>query len=120
MAKVLVVDDSASQLAAHEKVLQDNGYTVITARDGNEGVSLAEQAQPDLVLMDVVMPNVNGFQATRRLTRSEQTKHIPVIIVTTKDQPTDKVWAQRQGAQGYLVKPVDAQALLAEVQRFID
>lgn len=119
MTKVLVVDDSASQLASHQRVLEANGYHVITAKDGNEGVIMAETEQPDLVLMDVVMPEVNGFQATRKLSRGEKTKDIPVIIVTTKDQPTDRVWAQRQGAKGYLVKPVDETTLLNEVRKFI-
>lgn len=119
MTKVLVVDDSASQLASHQRILEANGYTVITAKDGNEGVSVAEQELPDLVLMDVVMPEVNGFQATRKLSRGEKTKNIPVIIVTTKDQPTDRVWAERQGAKGYLVKPVNPETLMDEVRKFI-
>ncbi|MCC6716001.1 MAG: response regulator, partial [Gammaproteobacteria bacterium] len=74
--------------------------------------------KPDLVLMDVVMPGLNGFQATRSITRDEATKHIPVIICSTKDQETDKVWGMRQGAKDYIVKPVDKEELLRKIRAF--
>jgi twitching motility two-component system response regulator PilH len=80
---------------------------------------LAKSAKPDLVLMDVVMPELNGFQATRKLSQDPETKNIPVIMVTTKDQETDRVWGQRQGARGFMVKPVDEVDLLTEIQKFL-
>lgn len=119
MATILVVDDSPSQIAHFTKLLEKNGYDHIVAEDGASGVALAKSAQPDLVLMDVVMPELNGFQATRKLTQDPATKHIPVIMVTTKDQETDRVWGQRQGAKGFMVKPVEEADLLAEIQKFI-
>ena len=85
------------------------------ARGGDEGVERAKQIKPDLILMDVVMPGTNGFQATRALSKDAATKDIPVIICTTKDQETDKVWGMRQGAQDYVTKPVDGPALLAKI-----
>ena len=96
-------------------MLLSGGYEVSTAESGEEGIERARQIQPDLILMDVVMPGTNGFQATRALSRDEATKNIPVIICTTKDQETDKVWGMRQGAQDYVTKPVDGPALLAKI-----
>jgi twitching motility two-component system response regulator PilH len=96
-------------------LLVGSGYEVSTAESGDEGIERAKQIKPDLILMDVVMPGTNGFQATRALSRDDATKDIPVIICTTKDQETDKVWGMRQGAHDYVVKPVDGQALLAKI-----
>lgn len=115
MARILVVDDSPTETEAFRAVLEKNGHEVLNAENGADGVAVARQEQPDLVLMDIVMPGLNGFQATRQLTRSPETKHIPVIIVTTKDQETDRVWGKRQGASGYLVKPVSETRLLSEI-----
>lgn len=115
MARILVVDDSPTETEAFRAVLEKNGHEVLNAENGADGVAVARQEQPDLVLMDIVMPGLNGFQATRQLTRSPETKHIPVIIVTTKDQETDRVWGKRQGASGYLVKPVSESRLLSEI-----
>jgi twitching motility two-component system response regulator PilH len=119
MATILVVDDSPSQIAHFTKILEKNGFDHLVAEDGASGVALAKSAKPDLVLMDVVMPELNGFQATRKLTQDPETKDIPVIMVTTKDQETDRVWGQRQGAKGFMVKPVEEEALLAEIRKFI-
>lgn len=115
MARILVVDDSPTETEAFRSVLEKNGHEVLNAENGADGVALARQELPDLVLMDIVMPGLNGFQATRQLTRSPETKHIPVVIVTTKDQETDRVWGKRQGASGYLVKPVSEGRLLSEI-----
>lgn len=115
MAKILIVDDSPTELHVLAQHLDGAGHQTLTARDGEEGVALAKQQQPDLVLMDVVMPGMNGFQATRKLSRDPSTQHIPVIIVTTKDQETDREWGLRQGARGYLVKPVKADVLLQQI-----
>ena len=103
--KILVVDDSPTERLALNDVLTRNGYNVITAENGEQAIARSEADKPDLILMDVVMPNLNGFQATRSITREATTKHIPVILVTTKDQDTDRVWGMRQGAKAYITKP---------------
>ncbi|MOA05753.1 Response regulator PleD [compost metagenome] len=96
-------------------MLEKHGHQVLKAENGADGVALARQEKPDVVLMDVVMPGLNGFQATRQLTKDPETGHIPVIIVTTKDQETDKVWGKRQGARDYLTKPIDEGTLLKTI-----
>lgn len=116
-SKVLIVDDSPTETYKMETVLKKNGYSVVKAENGEDGVALAKKELPNLVLMDVVMPGLNGFQATRLLTKAKETSHIPVIIVTTKDQPTDKLWGKRQGARGYLVKPVDDNQLIDTIKQ---
>ncbi|GHU26652.1 response regulator [Betaproteobacteria bacterium] len=112
---ILVVDDSPTERHVLSELLTRNGYRVITAVNGEEGVEKARQHQPNLILMDVVMPGLNGYQATRTLTRDETTKHIPVIVCTSKGQETDRIWGLRQGALDYLVKPVNAQDLLSKI-----
>lgn len=114
--KILIVDDSPTERAFLEGVLVKSGYTVVVATSGEDGVERAKAEIPDLILMDVVMPGLNGFQATRAITREETTKHIPVFICTTKDQETDKIWGMRQGAKDYIVKPVNANDLLAKIK----
>lgn len=113
--KILVVDDSPTERTFMEGLLTKAGFTIILAASGEEGVEVAKREQPDLVLMDVVMPGLNGFQATRAITREETTKHIPVFICTTKDQETDKIWGMRQGAKDYIVKPINAPDLIAKI-----
>ena len=110
--KVLIVDDSPTETHKMTAILDKHGHEVITAESGEEGVAKAKEALPDVVLMDIVMPGLNGFQATRQLNKNPTTSHIPVIIVTTKDQKTDRLWGQRQGARGYLTKPVEDSALM--------
>ena len=105
MARILIVDDSPSQLMGIRRIVEKLGHDALTAEDGAAGVEAAKREIPDLILMDVVMPNLNGFQATRSITREPTTKHIPVILVTTKDQDTDRVWGMRQGAKAYITKP---------------
>ena len=105
MARILIVDDSPSQLLGMKRIVENLGHEVFTAEDGAAGVAAAKKEIPDLVLMDVVMPNLNGFQATRFISKDPTTAHIPVILVTTKDQETDKVWGMRQGAKAYITKP---------------
>ncbi|MBA3995748.1 MAG: two-component system response regulator [Candidatus Accumulibacter sp.] len=113
--KILVVDDSPTERHFMVELLTRNGYQVITAESGEEGIAKAKAEQPDLVLMDVVMPGLNGYQATRTLTRDEATKNIPVIVCTSKGQETDKIWGLRQGAQDYMVKPVNGEELLVKI-----
>jgi twitching motility two-component system response regulator PilH len=117
MAKILVVDDSPTQLTNLVKIVEGQGHSVVTATNGMEGVDKAREEQPDLILMDVVMPELNGFQATRKITRDPNTEAIPVILVTTKDQETDKVWGERQGAFGYVVKPPVEAELVAMINK---
>lgn len=116
MARILIVDDSPTEIHVLSGILQKNGHEVTTAADGEKGVAAARAGKPDLVLMDVVMPGMNGFQATRQLTKDPETAHIPVIIVTTKDQETDRVWGLRQGAKDYVTKPVAEADLLAKIK----
>ena len=118
MAKVLIIDDSPSETHKLEGILKKNGYTVLSAESAEQGVQVAKQEQPDVVLMDVVMPGLNGFQATRLLTRDRETGHIPIIMVTTKNQEADRVWGARQGAKAYLTKPVREGDLLKTVKEF--
>ena len=105
MARILIVDDSPSQLLGIRRIVEKLGHEALTAEDGAAGVEAAKREIPDLILMDVVMPNLNGFQATRSIAREDTTKHIPIVLVTTKDQDTDRVWGMRQGARAYITKP---------------
>ena len=119
MARVLIVDDSPSQLMAMKLVIERLGHEAVTAEDGALGVEAAKREMPDLILMDVVMPNLNGFQATRSISKNPDTAHIPIILVTTKDQETDRVWGMRQGAKAYLTKPVNEGALIKLVKELL-
>ena len=112
---VLVVDDSPTERHVLVELLTRNGYQVITAENGEEGVEKAKKELPDLILMDVVMPGLNGYQATRTLTRDDATKHIPVIVCTSKGQETDRIWGLRQGALDYIVKPINGEDLLSKI-----
>ena len=114
--KIMVVDDSPTERAFMDGLLKKKGFDVVLVDSGEVAVERAKTEQPDLILMDVVMPGLNGFQATRAITRDEKTKHIPVIICTTKDQETDKIWGLRQGAVDYMVKPVSPDQLVAKAQ----
>lgn len=116
MAIILVVDDSPTEVHKLTSMLEKHGHNVIGAENGADGIALARKERPDAILMDIVMPGFNGFQATRQLTKDELTKNIPVIIVTAKDQETDKVWGKRQGAKAYLTKPINESELLEAVE----
>ena len=96
-------------------VVESAGHETLSAKNAEEGLEMARAEQPDVVLMDIVMPGLNGFQATRQLGKDDATKDIPVIVVSTKGAETDKVWGKRQGAREYLVKPVDSDTLLGAV-----
>lgn len=119
MARILIVDDSPSQLMSIRRIVEKLGHDALTAEDGAAGVEAAKRELPDLILMDVVMPNLNGFQATRALTRDEATQHIPVVLVTTKDQETDRVWGMRQGAKAYLTKPFNENELVDIIKQVL-
>jgi twitching motility two-component system response regulator PilH len=115
MARILVVDDSPTETHQFVNALARHGHQVLTAASGSDGIDLASEEQPDIILMDVVMPGINGFQATRQLTSNDETSHIPVIIISSKSQDADRVWGARQGACGYLTKPVDDRTLIDTV-----
>ena len=117
MTNILIVDDSPTEIHVLKTMLEKNGFSTLTASSGEEGIATAKAEKPDLVLMDVVMPGMNGFQATRALTRDAETSHIPVIIVTTKDQETDRVWGLRQGAKDYITKPATEQDLINKINQ---
>ncbi|MFT3791338.1 MAG: twitching motility response regulator PilH [Rudaea sp.] len=119
MARILIVDDSPTQLLGLKRIVEKLGHLATTAEDGVAGVDLAKRDIPDLILMDVVMPNLNGFQATRMLAREPTTKHIPVVLVTTKGQETDKIWGMRQGAKAYVTKPIDEKELVQAIKNLL-
>ena len=119
MARILIVDDSPTEMFKLTGMLEKHGHVVLKAENGADGVALARQEKPDVVLMDIVMPGLNGFQATRQLTKDPETSHIPVIMVTTKDQETDMVWAKRQGAKAYITKPVDEDNLRLTLKKVL-
>jgi twitching motility two-component system response regulator PilH len=116
MALVLVVDDSPTEQHIFCKVLEKHGYDTVVASDGEEAIETAQQMRPDVIVMDVVMPGMNGFQATRRLSKNTATESIPVVIVSSKGLETDRIWGLRQGAAQYLVKPVESGELVAAVE----
>ncbi len=115
MAVVLIIDDSPTELHLFQNMLEKSGFQTLVADSGEDGIRQAQTSHPDCILMDVIMPGMNGFQATRKLTQDSDTTGIPVIMITTKDQETDKIWGMRQGAVEYLVKPVDDQQLIAKI-----
>jgi len=119
MANIFIVDDSPTEVHVLKAILEKNGHTVESADNAEAGIEQITAKMPDLVLMDVVMPGMNGFQATRALTKAPVTANIPIIIVTTKDQETDKMWGLRQGAKDYITKPVDEALLLEKLSAIL-
>jgi twitching motility two-component system response regulator PilH len=119
MARILIVDDSPSQLLGMKRIVEKLGHEAVTAEDGAAGVEAAKATLPDLILMDVVMPNLNGFQATRAISKEPTTAQIPVVLVTTKDQETDKVWGMRQGAKAYITKPFTENQLIEVINSLL-
>ena len=119
MARILIVDDSPSQLMGMMRIVEKLGHVGLSAEDGAAGVEAAKVEKPDLILMDVVMPNLNGFQATRAISKEPTTSHIPIVLVTTKDQETDKVWGMRQGAKAYITKPFTENQLVEVINQLL-
>jgi twitching motility two-component system response regulator PilH len=119
MARILIVDDSPSQLMGMKRIVEKLGHEAVTAEDGAAGVEAAKTNLPDLILMDVVMPNLNGFQATRAISKDATTAQIRVVLVTTKDQETDKVWGMRQGAKAYITKPFTENQLVEVINSLL-
>lgn len=115
MAKVLIVDDSPAQVFSLRKLIEDWGHEALTAESGNEALEIARQHQPNVILMDIVMPGMSGFQATRKLSKDQATHGIPVIFVSNKDGEADRVWGMRQGAAAFLTKPVNPEILFSAI-----
>jgi twitching motility two-component system response regulator PilH len=113
--KILIVDDSPTERHVLNDMLTKSGFEVVASDNGEDAILKAKSLRPDLILMDVVMPGLNGFQATRAISRDAHTKHIPIVLCTSKSQETDKIWGMRQGARDYVVKPVDKNELLAKI-----
>jgi twitching motility two-component system response regulator PilH len=116
MARILIVDDSPTDVQNVKNILQKAGHIVVEASNAQDVVERVKQEKPDCVVMDVVMPGINGFQATRTLSRDPLTKDIPVIVCSTKNQETDRVWALRQGARDYIVKPAKPDELINKIR----
>jgi len=116
VALVLIVDDSPTDVHVMQTALEQSGFQTASAADGSEAIRKARELHPDLILMDIVMPGLNGFQATRELASDPETRSIPVIMVTSKSQESDRVWGLRQGAVDYLVKPVASDQLVRKAQ----
>ncbi len=114
--KVLVVDDSPTDLHLLTGYLMNNGFTPISAYSGEEAIEKIRHDKPDVILMDIVMPGMNGFETTRKLRRDPSTADIPIVIISSKDKETDKIWGLRQGAKDYLVKPVDESTLIKKLK----
>jgi twitching motility two-component system response regulator PilH len=116
MALILIVDDSPTEVHVMKRALEKHGYQTAVAGNGEEGIRLARQMHPDLIFMDIVMPGVNGYQATRTLSNDPDTRAIPIVMVTSKGQATDRIWGLRQGAVDYMVKPVSPDQLVEKAQ----
>ena len=119
MAHILIIDDSPTDVRVFTTLLEKNGHRVSSAASAEEGIAAAKRERPDLVIMDVIMPGMNGFQATRTLSRDADTSAIPILIITTKSMETDRVWGLRQGAKDFMVKPVAESELLGRIQKLI-
>jgi twitching motility two-component system response regulator PilH len=113
--KILIVDDSPTERHVLNDMLTKAGYEVVASDNGEDAILKAKSLKPDLILMDVVMPGLNGFQATRAISRDPDTRAIPIILCTSKSQETDKIWGMRQGARDYIVKPVNRDELLEKI-----
>ena len=119
MARILLIEDSPTEAAVLAQLLERNGHQVTTSGSAEDGIASCKRDKPDLVLMDVVLPGMNGFQATRALSRDKATSAIPVLIVSTKGMETDKAWGLRQGARDYIVKPPNEQELIGRINELL-
>jgi twitching motility two-component system response regulator PilH len=119
MARILLIEDSPTDTAVLTRLLEKHGHQVLTSASAEDGIEVCKRELPDVVLMDVVLPGMNGFQATRAITREPTTKSIPVLIVSTKGMETDRAWGLRQGARDYIVKPPSEEALIARIDQLL-
>ena len=117
--KILVVDDVSTDRVNLESVLLEAGYQVVSATSGREALHKARAEKPDLVFLDIVMEGMDGFQACRKLSSHDDTKHIPVVIVSSNGQKVDKLWARKQGARGYVTKPYSSTDITEQIAKFI-
>lgn len=117
--KILIVDDSPTEKHILRQFAEELEFDIYEAESGEESITKAMEIKPDVVLMDVVMPGLNGFQATREITKNEDLKNTVVIMCTTKNADTDKLWGKRQGASEYLVKPIQKESLINVIKKFI-
>jgi twitching motility two-component system response regulator PilH len=119
MARILLIEDSPTDTAVLTQLLERNGHEVLASGSAEDGIEVCRREKPDLVLMDIILPGMNGFQATRALSRDADTKSIPVLIVSTKGMDTDKAWGMRQGAKDYIVKPPREDELIARINALL-
>ena len=119
MSKVLIVDDSHSQLYYLRKMVEKGGHNAVTADSGEKALEVASDERPEVILMDIVMPGMSGYTATRKLGKSQSTRNIPVIFVTSRDSEADRTWGLRQGAMEYVTKPVNPNLLLTAISEAI-
>jgi len=119
MAKILIADDSLAELQLFQATLQSTGHTLVTVMDGEAAEDKVKSEKIDLIILDVIMPKKNGFQVCRDIKSNDQFKNIPIIIVTSKDQESDKFWGMKQGADEYLIKPFKPEDLLKVVKKYI-
>lgn len=119
MPKILIVDDSPAQLYSLRKIVEEGGHHTVTAESGEQALTIASDENPELILMDIVMPGMSGYQAKRSLGRNESTRHIPVIFVSTKSGEADRAWGLRQGVKEYITKPVNRHNLLTAISAAI-
>ena len=120
MARILLIEDSPTDTAVLMRLLERHGHQVLTSTSAEDGIEVCKKELPDVVLMDVVLPGMNGFQATRALSRDPASKAIPVLIVSTKGMETDRAWGMRQGAKDYIVKPPSEEALIARINQLLE
>jgi len=119
MAKILIADDSLAELQIFQATLQPTGHTLLTVMDGEAAEEKVKSEKIDLIILDVIMPKKNGFQVCRDIKSDDQFKNIPIIMVTSKDQESDKFWGMKQGADEYLIKPFKPEDLLKAVKKYI-
>jgi twitching motility two-component system response regulator PilH len=119
MAHILIVDDSPTDTTTIKKILEEKGHKTSSAPDGEQGISKAKELHPDLIVMDIVMPGLDGFKATRKISKGDDTKSIPIVLLSSKDQETDQAWGKMNGAKDYLVKPVKKDELLTAINKLL-
>ena len=117
MTTVLVVEDTPSEMALMSHYLQEGGYRVIAAPSGQEGINKAIAQKPDIIVSDIVMPGISGFELCRKLKKIPETSHVPIVLCSSKKQNIDRMWGMRQGAESYLTKPYTRDELLAAVSQ---
>ena len=119
MAKILIIDDSQAQLYSLKSIVEEEGHEVFTAKDCEHGLDAAKSQHPDLILLDIIMPGMSGFQLNRKLHNIAETRKIPVIFVSIKNQESDIAWGLRQGAKAFITKPVNKKELLSAINEVL-